>query len=256
MNNEHAVIHEFDFSLTGEFFKDLERQGPASEDVTKLALYLAGALNKDVQIADIGCGTGGQTFLLAKHTKGTIQASDLMPAFIESLRKRLEKSEYKNRISFKLQSMFELPYADESFDLLWAEGSIYHIGFQRGLKEFRRFLKPSGMIAVSEVSWFTDSRPEEISSFWQDNYPEIDTISNKVKQMEKAGYKAIAHFVLPEESWWNYFNPITAHIDEFLEAYPNNNEAQGLVEMLKGEIALYDKYKDHYGYVFYIGQKI
>jgi len=256
MEQKHSVIHDFDFTLIGDFFKGLERQGPCSEEITKQALQFCGALNKDLHIADIGCGTGGQTLLLGKHTNGTIKASDLMPSFVASMKERIQQSGYNDRISVTVDSMFELPYREEEFDLIWAEGSIYHIGYQKGLQEFRKFLKPGGMIAVSEVSWHTDSQPKEIFNFWNDNYPEIDTISTKVKQMEDAGYKTVAHFMEPEECWWNYFNPIRKHIPEFLKEHAYSEQAKGLVAQFEGEIALYEKYKDYYGYVFYIGQKI
>ena len=57
--------------------------------------------------------------------------------------------------------------------LIWSEGAIYNIGFERGLKEWRRFLKEGAYLAVSEASWFTEKRPAEIETFWQDAYPEI-----------------------------------------------------------------------------------
>lgn len=256
MEKKHKVIHEIDFTFIGEFFKGFERQGPGSEEATVSALQLASALNKNVHIVDIGCGTGGQTFLLAKHTKGTIEAIDLMPSFIESMRNKVNESPYINRISITEGSMFELPYRKEEFDLIWAEGSIYHIGYQKGLKEFRKYLKPGGMIAVSEASWFSEEQPEEIFRFWNDNYPEINTIGNKVKQMEKAGYKCVAHFILPEECWWNYFNPQIEKIKTFDKQYSDNEEALELISQIESEIELYRKYKEHYGYVFYIGQKI
>jgi len=256
MDNKHKVIHEFDLTLIGDFFKDLNRQGPGSEEVTHLALHFAEALNKDVRIADIGCGTGGQTFLLAKYTDGTIEASDFMPEFVTSFQKKIDNSPYADRINLRELSMLDLPYKKEEFDVLWAEGSIYNIGYKKGLHEFKKFLKPGGFIAVSEASWFTESQPEEIFTFWNNEYPEIDHIGNKVKQMEEAGYKAVAHFILPEECWWNYFNPIKAHIPEFLNEYPDNKQAKELTEQFEGEIALYEKYHAYYGYVFYIGQKI
>lgn len=255
-NKEHLVIHDFDLTLIGDFFKGLERQGPGSEEVTKLALQFAGALNKEVHMADIGCGTGGQTFLLAKHTRGTIKAIDLMPEFINAMKAKVAASEYADRISATEGSMLELPYKEEEFDLIWAEGSIYNIGYQRGLKEFRKYLKPGGMIAVSEASWFTKSQPKEIFDFWNDNYPEIDIIGNKVKQMEDAGYKVIAVFAEPEECWWNYFNPIPERIEDFLKEHPGNEQAKTLTEQFEGETDLYRRYKDYYGYVFYIGQKV
>lgn len=40
--------------------------------------------------------------------------------------------------------MLDMPFDAESFDLLWAEGSIFIIGLARGLKNFRACLKPGG----------------------------------------------------------------------------------------------------------------
>ena len=59
---------------------------------------------------------------------------------------------------------------------MWSEGAIYNIGFERGICEWRKFIKHGGYIAVSEVSWFSDIRPKEIEDFWIDAYSEIDTI--------------------------------------------------------------------------------
>ena len=46
--------------------------------------------------------------------------------------------------------MFEMSFLDDSFDIIWAEGSIYLIGFERGLKEWRQFIKPNGFLVVHD----------------------------------------------------------------------------------------------------------
>lgn len=81
--------------------------------------------------------------------------------------------------------MDHLPFQNEELDLIWSEGAIYNIGFERGMNEWNRFLKKNGFIAVTEVSWFTPERPAEIEDFWMDAYPEINTIPAKTAQMEK-----------------------------------------------------------------------
>jgi SAM-dependent methyltransferase len=98
-------------------------------------------------------------------------------------------------------SMFNLPFQNEELDLIWSEGAIYNIGFECGINEWRKFLNTGGYIAVSEASWFTKERPAEIDEFWKDAYPEIETIPNKVVQMQKAGYIPVATFILPENCW-------------------------------------------------------
>ncbi|MCK5340532.1 MAG: SAM-dependent methyltransferase, partial [Desulfobulbaceae bacterium] len=154
-------------------------------------------------------------------------------------------------------SMDNLPFQNEELDLIWSEGAIYNIGFEHGISEWHKFLKAGAFIAVSEASWFTEERPVEIDEFWNDAYPEIDTISHKVAQMQKAGYIPIATFVLPENCWTEHFYaPQVSAQETFLQKYTGNKIAKELVENQRHETELYYKYKEFYGYVFYIGKKI
>ncbi|MGB3223469.1 MAG: hypothetical protein WBB23_11770, partial [Desulforhopalus sp.] len=63
MSEENTSIHDFDFKLICEYFSNLERQGPGSPEETLKALSFVGALTNESKIADIGCGTGGQTMV-------------------------------------------------------------------------------------------------------------------------------------------------------------------------------------------------
>ena len=71
--NDFKSIHqEFDFTLICNYFKALKRQGPGSPEVTQKAVSFINELSDKARIADIGCGTGGQTMALANYTKGQI----------------------------------------------------------------------------------------------------------------------------------------------------------------------------------------
>ncbi len=257
MSNENKSIHEFDFSLICEYFSTIERQGPGSPEVTIKALSFIDNLNSKSRIIDIGCGTGGQTMVLAQNTSGHITGIDLFPGFINTLNMSAGKLNFQDRIQGVVGSMDNLPFKSEELDLIWSEGAIYNIGFERGLSEWRNFLKTGGYIAVSEASWFTDNRPAEIETFWRDAYPEIDTISNKVAQMQNAGYIPVATFILPENCWTEHFYaPQVSAQEAFLKKYAGNKTAEEFVANERHEAQLYDKYKEFYGYVFYIGKKI
>ncbi len=257
MSNENKTIHDFDFSLICEYFSALERQGPGSPEVTKKALSFIENLNDRSQIADIGCGTGGQTMVLAKHAPGTITGIDLFPLFIDLFRRNAEDHGLQDRVKGITGSMDDLPFEEGQFDLIWSEGAIYNIGFERGLKEWRKFLRKGGYIAVSEATWFTAERPEEIERFWQDAYPEIDTLPNKLSQMQNAGYVPVAAFLLPENCWTEHFydHQVKAQ-EDFLKKYEGNKTAEDFIESERHETQLYYRYKEYYGYAFYIGRKI
>lgn len=257
MSNENKSIHEFDFSLICEYFSTIERQGPGSPEVTIKALSFIDGLTRESRIADLGCGTGGQTMVMAQHAPGQITGVDLFPEFINLFNQNAAKLGLQGRVKGIAGSMDNLPFQEEELDLIWSEGAIYNIGFVRGLNEWRKFLKPGGYVAVTEASWFTEERPVEIDQFWMDAYPEIDTIPNKVAQMQKAGYIPVATFILPENCWTEHFyEPQAATQEAFLRKYAGNPTAEGLVANQQHEAQLYAMYKAFYGYVFYIGKKV
>ncbi|MGE0021360.1 MAG: class I SAM-dependent methyltransferase [Draconibacterium sp.] len=257
MSNENSSIHEFDFNLICEYFSSIERQGPGSGEVTIKALSFIDNLTSESRIADIGCGTGGQTMTLAQNAPGHFTGIDLFPLFIDLLNTNALKLGLSEKVSGVVGSMDNLPFQPEELDLIWSEGAIYNIGFERGLTEWRRFLKTGGYIAVTDASWFTAERPEEIEKFWLDAYPEIDTIPNKVAQLQNAGYNPVANFILPENCWnENFYVPQAKAQEAFLKKHAGNKTAEELVANERREAQLYQKYKAFYGYVFYIGKKI
>ena len=97
----------------------------------------------------------------------------------------------------------------------------------------------------------------EIEKFWMDAYPGIDTISNKVAQMQNAGYIPTATFTLPVNCWTEHFYaPQVKAQESFLKKHARNKYAKKLIANQRHEEKLYRKYNEYYGYVFYIGKKI
>ena len=256
MSNENKTIHEFDFNLICDFFSNMKRQGPGSPKITLRALSFIDNLTDKSLIADIGCGTGGQTMVLARHTPGMITGLDLFPGFIDIFNRDAGQLGLQGRVKGFVGSMDNLPFLDEELDLIWSEGAIYNIGFERGLNEWRKYLKTGGYIAVSESSWFTDERPAEINDFWMSAYPEIDTIPNQVARIQKAGYVPVASFILPENCWTEHYFALKAiALEIFLDKYAGNKAAEEFMALQPYEEELYRKYKEFYGYVFFIAKK-
>ena len=246
-----------ELELLVDFHKDAERQGPGSSTATLKALHFMNIENKkSLKVADIGCGTGAQTITLAQNLEGQIIAIDLFPEFLEKLNSRSNELGLQDKIITRKMSMESLSFCDEEFDIIWSEGAIYNIGFEFGIKKWMNFLKPGGYLAVSEITWITHSRPKEIDKYWNNEYPEIDTASNKIRLLEENGYTPAGYFVLPEECWIdNYYKPMENQFDKFIKKHNNSEISKNIVRSEKEEMRKYNKYKDFFSYGFYIAKK-
>jgi SAM-dependent methyltransferase len=246
-----------DLSLLIDMHKHQKRQGPGGEPETQKAMDLANLQNTvPLRIADIGCGTGASTLQLAQSLDAEITAVDFLPEFIEMLQENAEAAGVSDKIKPLACSMEELPFDENEFDVLWSEGAIYNMGFEKGVREWRRFLKPGGILVVSEITWLTNSRSPELQQHWDGQYPEMAMASEKISVLESNGYMPIGYFVLPEHCWLeNYYQPLQDGFPDFLARNDNSASATSLVEAEKEEIALYEAQKSCYGYGMYVARK-
>ncbi|QZE13347.1 class I SAM-dependent methyltransferase [Halosquirtibacter laminarini] len=251
------MSEEMDFELICEYYSQLDRQGPGSKETTLKALDFIGPLSENAKVTDLGCGTGGQTITLAEALPCNITGVDIFPQFLNKLNDQSELHGLSKRLHAVQGSMEDLPFDKNSLDLIWSEGAIYNIGFEQGLRLWHEYLKVGGYVAVTEISWLTENRTEEIETYWNGAYPGIDTIPNKMQQLQSAGYIPVASFVIPESCWLeNYYGAQKEVQESFLKNHTSNPNAIKLIEEQREEEALYRKYKDYYGYVFYIGKRV
>jgi ubiquinone/menaquinone biosynthesis C-methylase UbiE len=245
------------FDLIVEAHIGLQRQGPGSTEATIKALNFLANLDNNPKVADLACGTGGQTMILAQNISGNICGLDFCPDFINVFNDNAKKFNFHERVHGIVGSIDNLPFKKEEFDLIWSEGAIDNIGFEKGMNYWNGFLKKNGYVAVTCPSWFTDERPTEIEEFWSVAGCKLDTIGHNVLIMQKTGYVPVAVFTLPEKCWTDeYFTPRETALRALLKKYPGNQSVEDYVENNKYEVELYSKHKQYYGYVFYIGTKI
>ncbi len=246
-----------DIELLVDLHSRTPRQGPGSNKDTLKALSYMHLPEEQLKIADIGCGSGSHTLLLAEKLNASITAVDLFPTFLDKLKADAQKHHLSDKITTINTSMEDLPFATDSLDIIWSEGAIYNMGFTKGIQQWRNFLKPGGFLAVSEITWITPQRPKEIEDFWTYEYPEIDTAGSKIKVLESNGYSLQGYFHLPQSTWLdNYYKPLANHFSNFLDRHNHSEAAQETVRLSQEEIALYNRFKDYYSYGFYIARKI
>lgn len=247
-----------DYQLLIDLHKDADRQGPGGDAETKMAIDISIVDRAaPLKIADIGCGTGASTLCLAQQLNTQITAVDFLPDFLEVLKSKADRAGLSDKISTLAYSMDNLPFGDGEFDVIWSEGAIYNIGFEKGVTNWNRYLKVGGILVVSEITWITASRPSELQKHWEGEYPEIDVASSKIAVLEKNGYSPIGYFVLPEYCWLdNYYRPMQNRFKSFLNRNGNSEKARAIVAAENREIELYEKYKTHYSYGVYVAKKL
>ncbi|SDC61603.1 class I SAM-dependent methyltransferase [Ruegeria marina] len=245
-----------ELALLTDLHRDAARQGPGSDAATRQALALSGLTGrKGLRIADIGCGTGASTLVLAADLDATITAVDFLPDFLSELTLRAQAAGLSGRITCQVAAMEQLDFQDASLDAIWSEGAIYNIGFRTGLRAWRRFLRPGGVLAVSDLTWLTAERPAELDAYWTAVYPEVATAGTKIAQLEAEGYTPLGYLPLSGACWLeNYYRPMQARFDAFLARNPGP-DAQAIVAADRQEIALYERFSDFVSYGFYIARK-
>ncbi len=239
-----------------QIYQGLPQAGPGSDASSQRALALIPDLPERPRIIDFGCGPGRSSLLLARAAGGSIVAIDNHRPFVETLQRRARQCGLSDHIIPIVADMAAPPLAAESADLIWSEGAVYFLGFTRGLRQWRKFLRSGGCVAVSEATWLTPNPSPQTERFWRAEYPAMQSVDANVMAMRGAGYEPLATFALPKDDWFvDYYRPLRTTIAALRTAHPDNPEARKVADGAQAEIDLWVEHGDEYGYVFYIGRK-
>jgi ubiquinone/menaquinone biosynthesis C-methylase UbiE len=238
-------------------FEGLPRQGPGTDACTARAFHLIPDIPRHARILDIGCGSGMQTLALARLCPGsTITATDIHQPFLDDLSARARNAALDSRITTLRASMDQLPFPEESFEIIWAEGSSFIIGFAEALSSWKPFLKPSGYLGISELFWFVDHSTEECRKYLMGHDPAIMNDREAEMKIRDAGYSLLGAFRLPETAWWDdFYIPLSRRVEFLTDQHKDDQEARVLLGSIEEEIRMFRKYSAEYGYSFFVMKK-
>ena len=188
------------------------------------------------RILDIGCGSGVPTMELAKLSDGEIIGIDINQKKLDRLNKKIEEEGLTGRVKAINCSLLDITFPGNSFDIIWAEGSITTLGVEKSLRRWNRLLKPHGFLVVHD----------EIKHFFKERH-----------KIPSFGYKFVDHFSLPEEAWWEeFYSPLEIRVKELYKKYENDPAALEVLERHQNEIDLVKASPKSFQSVFCIMQKI
>jgi SAM-dependent methyltransferase len=244
-----------EMDIRRELYEGLGEASAIGLNFTRQAFQMLPKLDHP-RILDIGCGQGRATLELARLSGGQVVGLDIDEAALEVLSRKIEDERLTDHVQVVHGSMFDIDFPDASFDILWAEGALNIIGFEKGLRAWRRLLKPSGFLVVHEGAWLQPDPPQAIVDRWQPVFPEIDTVPGYVAQLPRCGYQLIGQFALPEDFWWrNFYALLDERICELRQKHAEDQTSQQSLDREQREVDLFHKHARWYGSAFLVMQK-
>jgi SAM-dependent methyltransferase len=240
-------------SLFFELFTGLPRQGPGDDASTLKALALIPDIRPGTRVLDLGCGTGRPARVLAASESIHILGIDNHPPYIDTANQEALESGLDQRLAFRVGDIRQLELPEQGFDVVWCEGAIYIVGFETGLTEWRRLLRPAGHLVVSEACWMRPNPPSECAAFWAAEYPAIRPVETLLGVVDACGWETVAHFSLPPASWWtDYYGPLQRNLTQFRSRHDREPDAQELAGQVQREIDMWSRYSEYYSYEFIV----
>ncbi|WP_371069259.1 class I SAM-dependent methyltransferase [Sediminibacillus sp. JSM 1682029] len=120
-------------------------------------------LNKQSYVLDAGCGTGQTIAYVAQKYGCTVYGIDQHEEMIQKTRKRIAESPSPVKV-FK-GNIEELPFEENSFDMVLSESVTAFTQVRKALKEYRRVLKPNGTLMMNEMTKIGHLEPDEQAEF-------------------------------------------------------------------------------------------
>lgn len=187
---------------------------------TRKAFQMLPQMDKP-RILDIGCGSGVPTLELARLSHGEVIGIDIDQSALDKFTGKIKEAGLTDRVQAVNCSMFDMDFADESFDIIWSEGSIYAIGFERGLLEWRQFLKPGGFMVI---------------------HGEQGNIKEKLEQIYNCDYEPLGYFILSEDTWrTEYFAPLEKLVAESRTRYIDDPKILEEIHQAQEELDMFKK---------------
>lgn len=164
----------------------------ALENANRTLARLAGIAPGD-RVLDAGCGVGGSCFWLATHLQARAVGIALGEDAIAQARRVAVNRGLEGAVRFDVADFTALPYADSSFDVVWALESVCHAQPKLDFYlEAHRVLRPGGRLVLADFMRRRrglDPDDEEVVRTWLDGWaiPDLDTAEEHAEAAERAG---------------------------------------------------------------------
>ncbi|MDI9578703.1 MAG: class I SAM-dependent methyltransferase [Thermoproteota archaeon] len=187
------------------------------------------------QILDIGCGSGVPALELAKLSDGKVTGIDTDQSCLDEFSRKIKAKQLAKRVKAINMSVFDIKFPDKFFDVIWSEGVIGTLSFDKELKQWRRLLKHDGYLVI---------------------HYQQKCAADAVSNLPQYGYSLAETVLLPADAWWTeFYEPLEEKMEFLLHKYGDNSDALKMLMQFQKEIDMVRKCPEAFRTAFYIMKK-
>ena len=119
---------------------------------TNAIMAEAVSLSPQTSVLDLGCGYGATARYLAANYGCRVTGTNISEKELALARVRSQEAGLDGLLSFEYGDFHNLPYADDSYDVVWSQEAFLHAADKNAvLSECRRVLKPGGVLIFTDI---------------------------------------------------------------------------------------------------------
>ncbi|MBN1524295.1 MAG: class I SAM-dependent methyltransferase [Spirochaetales bacterium] len=187
------------------------------------------------EILDLGCGTGVPTIELAILSKGHVTAVDSNRKALAVLRENSRALNLTKQITIKKGNIKKPGVKKNHFDIVWSEGAVNAIGFEKALSSWRPLLKQEGFLVIHD---------------------EKKGYETKVSAAEGLGYEILHRFFVSVDAWFTrYIKPLSERAEVLREEYHYRKDLLAVIDRETYEVKLFRDDPNAVASIFYLMKK-
>jgi len=162
------------------------------ETTTELLKWLN--LSPGQRVLDIGCGTGGSAFFMARKFGAKVVGIDLSTQMIQLAQHRLQTdfSDVKDKVELLLADATTLTYPEGSFDVIYSRDTVLHIPGKEALYQaLKKMLVPGGKLLVTDYCRGDQQHSQKFLDYVESRGYDLRTVAGYGTVLKGAGFRDV-----------------------------------------------------------------
>jgi len=175
-------------------------------------------LHPGMKVLDLGVGTGGSAFYMARRYEVDVNGIDLSNNMIGLAREYRDtmEAEVKHRVHFYVEDASTMDYPANFYDVIYSRDTILHISDKLGLFEKLLYcLKPGGKLMISDYCHGDKDHSQEFRDYVEGRGYDLHTVDQYGSILREAGFNN----VVAQDKTDEMIEILTNELDKFAKIH-------------------------------------